>query len=209
MAFISEVEAQEQLGKTIDDIWNIVRSGYEDYVNLYDEKTRLLHCSTTRASIIHDHQVARASSYALEKSAFGTKLLELSKLKILLIHDKFAIRFKKLNVEKQSSNQPTQQVKTFLSQQVLDGMPVTHNLEAGYIQSLDSNEIEVFLTYPSGHKTNPHWNIQLFGDGSIKTEDRGLFDSSDAAYSTDEAANIVPKKSSNVIQIGKVKEDEN
>lgn len=207
MALITESEAQKRLNDKFYDLWSIVNGGFEDYKS-YSEKNRLLHSSTTMATIIHDHQVARASSYAVKNGAFGTKLVELSKLKILVIDEIFAIRFKKLNYEKKSSNQPTQQVKDFLSQNTLDGigLPTTYNLEAGYILTADNNEISgIYLTCPKGHKERPYWSIELMEEAA-ETIEKDIFETPDDIDSSDDVI-IVPKRESIVVPLGKEKDE--
>ena len=208
MAFISKAEVERLLADHINDIWEIVNGGYKDYVDSYDERHKLLHCPTTKASIIHDHQVARAATYAFKNSVFGTKLLEFSKLKILLIGDKFAIRFKKLNPDKKSSNQPTQQVKDFLSQEALPGIHTTHNLEAGYIvNGDDNNDISIYLTCPSSHKTTPYWHVELF-NGKVEQVESELFEHTKEVENSDDEVIIQPKKTqADVIQL-KAKKNE-
>lgn len=200
MALIGESVAIKQLNDKFYDLWSIVNDGFEDY-RKYEEKNRLLHSASTMASIVHDHQVARASSYALKNAAFGTRLRELSKLKILLINGKFAIRFKKFNSEKKSSNQPTKQVIDFLSQNTLDGLglPTTVNLEAGYVLSADGNEISnIYLTCPKGHKSKPYWAIELLRDAS-KTVSKDIFDVVDDEVSQEDEAVIAPRRESDVV----------
>jgi len=209
MAFISKAEVEKQLADQINDIWDIVNGGYSDYVDNYDDRHRLLHNPTTKASIIHDHQVARAATYAFKNSIFGTRFLDYSKLKILLIGDKFAIRFKKLNLDKKSSNQPTKQVKDFLSQETLSGIPVTHNLEAGYVVTGDESDgISIYLTCPSGHKTNPHWHVELL-NGKIGEIEKDLLDYAEELDINDDEAIIQPKKpQADIIEIDKARKNE-
>ena len=208
MALIGDLEVKRDLDDEFYDLWSIINDGFEDYKK-YSEKNRLLHSSSTMASIVHDHQVARASSYVLKNATFGTRLKELSKLKILLLNGKYAIRFKKLNSKKKSSNQPTKQVIDFLSQITPDGLglPTTVNLEAGYVLSADGNEINnIYLTCPKGHKPKPYWVIELMKDAS-KTVLKDLFDVVDDEASQEDEAIIAPRRDSDVIPFVKEKDE--
>ncbi len=207
MALVSESEAREILGARINDLWSIVNGGWEDYEKYYSMKVRLLHCPVTRASIVHDHQVARAAAYAMKAQAFGAKIIDLSKLKILLLDDLFAIRFKKLDAKKFSFNQPTHQVINFRSQNSLDGFPVTYNLEAGYVLTKDESGIsEVSLVCPNGNKNKPYWDMRLEQTGS-KTIFTDIFDDQNEPFDSDDEVEITPKKSADVIEIKRDKNE--
>lgn len=208
MAQIEENQVKELLGEKIEDLWEIVNGGWSDYLKLYPDSAKLLHSSGTRASIVHDHQIARASQYALKNQVFGAALVNLSKMQVLLIDQKFAIRFKKLDSGKKSSNQPTNQVIKFQSQDQLDGLPETFNLEAGYVLSKDEKEVsEIYLVCPNGSKKN-FWAMRLEkGEATTLVSDLFVVNSNLDV----EEAEIAPKKEdTNIIQLDKAKgKDEN
>ncbi len=88
----------------------------------------------------------------------------------------YAIRFKKLDEELISRNQDTTQVRQFMGQIALEGIPTTHNLEAGYVLNPLGTEIaSTNLVCPNGYKNPPYWNIELHDVGYELSEVQDLF----------------------------------
>lgn len=172
MPLISESEAVQQLQVYLEPIRSIIQGGWDDYNDSYKSEHKIIHCSSTRASIIHDHHITRASKFALETG--GVHLVDFAKMKVIFIENRFAIRFKKFNTDKKSSNQPTQQVKEFRFQRQLSGMPQTYNLEAGYILNpLETELSSISIVCPNGGGI--HWDINLTEtDEALKVY--GMFD---------------------------------
>ena len=137
MALISKSKVISDIGLFFPSLRKIVIDGWDDYVNYYSNDQKVIHCPTTRANIVHDHQVQRASIFAIDNSF---DLLDIAGMKILLIGE-YAIRFKKLTDNLLSRNQPTNQVKEFKKQISLPGFSETHNLELGYVLNIDRSEI--------------------------------------------------------------------
>ena len=73
MRSLTEAKAQELLADHLAAIRGIVQGGWNDYHSEYSEKSRLIHTSRTRASLVHDHQVARAQTYAFENQFNGVR----------------------------------------------------------------------------------------------------------------------------------------
>lgn len=166
MPLVSEEKTVEFLKPHLGAIRKIVQGGWDDYLNLYDEALRVVHCSTTRAAIVHSHQIERASHYS--QVADNVRLFDLSKLKILVIDGQFAIRFKKFDEEKRSANQPTKQVEEFRSQGQLPGLPMTYNLEAGYVLDKLATKIEqIHLVCPN--RKGFYWAAELHEDMATQT----------------------------------------
>jgi len=173
MSLISEQEAIRHLQPHISAIRDIIVGGWGDYIAKYPEDVRVLHCPTTRAGIVHDHQIHRASVYAQEAS--GVPLYDLTRLKMLVIDGRFAIRFKKLDNDLRSANLQTKQVREFRSQEQLCGLPQTHNLEAGYLLSELETEIQdVFLVCPN--KSGLYWAAKLEENYQVKQTVFDLFE---------------------------------
>ena len=93
MALISKSKVISDIGLFFPSLRKIVIDGWDDYVNYYSNDQKVIHCPTTRANIVHDHQVQRASIFAIDNSF---DLLDIAGMKILLIGE-YAIRFKKIN----------------------------------------------------------------------------------------------------------------
>ena len=198
MPLISEIEAVALLKDYLQPIHSIVQGGWDDYMNQYDSKARVVHCSTTRASIIHDHQIERASIFTLNGT--DAVMIDISSLKILFIDNRFAVRFKKFDRARRSSNQPTQQVVNFRGQAQLSGLPETHNLEAGYIlNSLETEINSINLVCPNG--PNVYWDIELHDGQAVEQRVQDMFDRPDIVPEEEEGAIVKGKATAKILTI--------
>lgn len=187
MSLVTEQEAITHLRQHLAGVWGIVKGGWDDYLSMYSEAVRVIHDSTTRANIIHAHQIERASRYA--QSVHDVRLADLSKLKVLVIDGKFAIRFKKFDDELRSANHPTRQVVDFRAQEQLAGLPPTYNLEAGYLLNQLETEIHsIYLVCPN--RNGNYWAAELCGESATQTI-FDLFEKQQVAIDDTEEANVV------------------
>ena len=152
----------------------------------------------SQASIAHDLIVEQASRN------LNAQIFDLSGLKLFVIDERAAIRFKKLSEDYLSSNQPTKQVQSFRYQQSLRGVPSVMNLEAGYVLNSISNEIEsINLTCPNGKGI--YWQLSLNGEVH-STNIQDLFDSSANSDNDPEPSIWTPKKSGVIIPFSRTDE---
>ena len=129
---------------------------------------------SARAFAVHDLMVDAAIRSLTEMA----RILDKSGLKLFVFEDTIAIRIKKHDDDLASRNQPTRQVKDFLGQRQLDGVPAVHHLEMGYV--LDPSQTEITstnLVCPNGHGNRPYWHIELQDEG-YQVEVTDLFDRS-------------------------------
>ena len=127
---------------------------------------------SSRATIVHDLIVDGAA----RRLGAVARLIDKAALKLFVFEERICIRFKKHDPDLSSRNQPTKQVKDFLGQRPLDGVPATHHLEVGYV--LDPSETQVVstnLVCPNGHKNRPYWHVELKDEG-YQCEVTDLFD---------------------------------
>jgi hypothetical protein len=127
---------------------------------------------SARATIVHDLIVDRAS----RRLGQLARLFDKAALKLFVFEERICVRFKKHDQDLSSRNQPTQQVKDFLGQRPLEGIPAVHHLEVGYV--LDASETQVVSTNlicPNGHKNRPYWHVELKDEG-YQCEVTDLFD---------------------------------
>src|SRR5260221_7460441 len=109
--------------------------------------------------MVHDFQVTRASEYAAR--APGVRIVESSKLRLIVIADRYASRLKKLDEALMPSKHITDQVRDFRGQRQLPGLPQTCNLELGYVLDRSETEVgQVCLVLPNGPYKNM-WAIDL------------------------------------------------
>ena len=164
MPLIRELEALDGLDAHLFGLRGIVEGGWDDCLSLFQSlpELRVTFTRTTRANVVHDFQIARAAKYA--QSTAGVRLEDRSRLKLLVINDTYAIRFKKLDEDKKPSNHLTDQVRDFRGQYQLPGLPPTHNLEMGYVLDKTQSSIDqVCLVCPNGPISNYWANDLLVG----------------------------------------------
>lgn len=163
--------------KVIDDLpelsvlRTIMLESWHRWMTEIPPVTRIDLCDSARAFVVHSFIKAAAIKH------FGStaKPFDKSKLKLFVIGE-YAIRFKKHDAELVSRNQETKQVKNFMQQLPLTGVPATFNLEAGYV--LDSAGTEIIstnLVCPNGYKNRPYWHVELHDDGYELSDIEDLF----------------------------------
>lgn len=203
MGLITQEEAMAILEPHISALRGIPLDAWAEYHSEIPENLLVAFCSRTRASAVHNLMVKNAAQYAAANSA-TVRLFERQKMAGITIDGRLAIRFKKLDEESLSRNQPTQQVQDFRGQQALDGIDAAHNLELGYVLNQEETEIlEVRVVHPSGQAV--YWWSQL-GDAG---EARGTIELFTPPTGPEPVApRIGPKMPENVVPLRK-KEDEN
>lgn len=199
MDVISDQEAIEALERHFRPLLELMRGGWSDYQAL-SPAIRAAWTTTTRAGVVHDFQVVRASNYASRTE--GIRIAESSKLRLLVIDDRYAIRLKKFDETLMPSNHFTQQVRDFRGQRQIPGLPETCNLELGYVLDRGESEIaKVCLALPNG----PHLNMWAIDLSTIESVgQQRVFDFADhktidEGAEQDESAAIVPKRDSTVV----------
>jgi hypothetical protein len=159
---ISYDAAQTQLAELFDPLWEIVDDAWDDWQTETSPKAKAILTTRSRASNMHDYMVWRARRFCETRDDIEVRVKRL--MCVLVIHTgtaAFAIRFKKLDEDGLSRNQPTKQVQTFRRQDSLDGIPEAHHLEVGYILSRDQSKINAIeMVCPSGEKSNA-WRCEI------------------------------------------------
>jgi hypothetical protein len=137
--------------------------------------------NSTRAIIVHNLTVSEAVKYLDGIAVMHDKWA----LKLFTIRD-YAVRFKKLDTELMSRNQETDQVKAFMAQLPLSGIPAIYHLEVGYVLDKLGTEIaETHVVCPNGFKNAPYWNIELHNDGYELSDVVDLFPENPPPNSSD------------------------
>lgn len=193
MPLIDRDPAIFALGQHLGAIFDILHGGMEDLHALPIEARRGL-TAGTRAGVVHDYQIMRATRYF---SAFDdVRVHELNKLFVFDIGQVVALRFKKFDAALKSCNQSTAQVRDFRSQVQLCGVDAPSNLEAGYI--LDPLEKEIIwagIVCPNNEGF--YWQVELKEAKTINTV-TDIFDQSDVQET---GTTFKPKKTGIVIPI--------
>lgn len=127
----------------------MVTSPWDEYHARIPGDMLVSFCTRSRASCLHNLIIREASRYAAQRE--DVRVFERSLMKGIVIDDRIAIRFKKLDEESLSRGHYTRQVREFRSQRQLDGIDAAHHLEIGYVLNRDETEIaEVRVVCPSG-----------------------------------------------------------
>lgn len=205
MPLIEQVDAIQFLQPHLFGIHGIVSGGWNDYMSCYPDVHRLIHSSITRASIVHDHIIDRASRYLQTQP--GVRLHEVKGLKALVIDDQYAIRFKKLDESGISRNQPTKQVQDFREQIPLPGIHTVYNLEAGYVlDKLETGIAKICITCPNGGRN--YWEYEIQDTGATVSAIRDLFNERPSADELNEPALIVTKHIGHVAPLRRDKDED-
>lgn len=111
---------------------------------------RMIFGARERANCVHAYMVHYAAEYVAV--APGTiRCFKLNQMCGIVIDNKYAIRFKKLDEDSKSRNQPSRQVEEFLSQIELIGIDASHHLEVGYVLNSSATDVlDVRLVHPAG-----------------------------------------------------------
>ena len=135
----SQVEAMDSLDPLLDDIDAICRGAHALYRS-YPADIRLEHDPRAEASCIYAHMLAAAERRITGRD--GVTALDIRGLKLWVVSEAAAIRFKKMDEDGRSRNYPTKQAQAYDKQMQLPGLPAPPlNLVAGYV--LDPTGTEV------------------------------------------------------------------
>ena len=201
MALIDREAALLILGKHLPAFYRAVMGAWDDYRSYPDEK-RLIHSDRSRASLMHDHMVDRASKYAVVERE--VQIVKRQGLYLFVFGAQIAIRYKKFDEDLKTSNQPSKQVREFKNQQQLPGVPAAHNLESGYILSKDAQSVQaVHLVCPSGERS-VSWDV-LLTDSAQETVIANLFEQKIDNEETDPGARVRRREQAKIIRL--VKDD--
>ena len=198
MALIEQQEAIQILEKHFSAFYGCVDGAWQDYVSYPIEK-RVVHSPRSRASLVHDHMVDRATKYAARESE--VQIIEKKGLYLFVFGGHIAVRFKKFDEELKTSNQPSTQVQNFKNQMQLPGVPAAHNLESGYILSNDAQSLAaVHLVCPSG--TGVYWDILLAAESQTGVV-QDLFAKRVEDQEENQGARIIRRNNAKIIPIAK------
>jgi hypothetical protein len=202
MPLMSLADGQLIVGPHFGELFNIISGSWKEYMTDYSTKQRATHCATTRAGIVHDITVERASRYFSEID--DGDVHNLSGLILFTLRgedDLVAIRFKKFDRQLTTRNQPTHQVRDFKRQQQIDALGHAYHLEAGYVLSKDELEVQQYcLVCPNDNDV--FWDIELTATDSV-TKVRDMFE----AQPMDDKVDIVRPKVPTETQKHSAKDD--
>jgi hypothetical protein len=193
---IEQEDAMNLVGRHFTPFYGFIDGAWQDYLT-YPIDKRIVHSLRSRASLVHDHMVDRATKYAAIED--DVRVVNVGGLYLFVVGGKMAIRLKKFDKELKTRNQPTGQVDRFKGQEQLPGVEAAHNLEAGYILSADAQSLAaVHLVCPSG--TGIYWDILLTAQSQTSViED--LFAKKIANDVADEGAKVRRREIAKIVQI--------
>lgn len=150
MPLVSMALALADLDRHLPAFFDIPNGAWDDYHSKISPECQLIFNATARANNVHAFMIERASKYA-EACGGSVKLFRCQQMRGLVIDQRYAIRFKKLDEDNNSRNQPSRQVRRFRDQIEFPDFPKAHHLELGYV--LDNSQtkfLEARLVSPSG-----------------------------------------------------------
>lgn len=189
MPIVNQARAVKDLGQHLPYLDVIVREAWGD-LDALPLNLQLKMSARTRASLIHDFMLDRAAQYAAETG--GVRYFERQSMCGLVVDGRYAIRFKKLDEDGLSRNQPTLQVAEFRNQVELDGIDAAHHLEVGYVMNAFGTEVsDVRVTCPAGRGNA--WSMSIRGE-SVATVIADIF--ADQSIDEVQEAAVVPRQTS-------------
>lgn len=195
MPLIDHDEAINKLTPHFGNIYQSIEDGWKEWKKLPPS----LHAKASarsRASLVHDFIVDNAAK------RIDAKIFSPFELKLFVLSGYISLRFKKFNGLLKSCNQQTAQVKKFRNQELLDGIPAIHNIEAGYVlDEMEQNIDSVHLVCPNGREN--YWQIQLNGNGAMTTIHTDIFDTQNNIDEQEPPATFRRKKSGVIVPIRK------
>jgi hypothetical protein len=189
MSIVDQDRATEDLQSHFHALDDMVRGAWGDVQGL-PSFFQVTMSARSRASLVHDCFLTRASAYA--DSTPGVRYFKRNLMHGLVFDGRYAIRFKKFDEDNRSKNQPTVQVTEFRGQIELDGIDAAHHLELGYVvDSLGIDVVDVRVTCPAGEGNA--WAISISHRGSA-TVLADLFPASGGGADEVEPAEIEPRQ---------------
>jgi len=166
----------------------IVKGALDDYEKLYPPAAKIAHDPSCRAHIKQRHMLTRAFLYAAEHPE-TVKTFECNGLSGIICDQSFAFIFKKLDNELRSSNNTTDQIMNYRSQEDIPGIPAIYKLIAGYKEHDETGEcMGVYVTRPRGYGNN--WRIRI-DDDAVEPTTTPLFEEQNEL---EEEVSITPRK---------------
>ena len=153
-------EEAEPLLRSYQSVFReIVSTAWKEYISIFSEDIRCDTDPRTRASFVFDRMVKHARRLFDGKK--GVRIDNQGDIFLVVLYEKLAIRFKKLNKDKRSRNYPTQQTIDFYEQLGLPNMPTkATRLVVGYQLNNLETEIEaILIVCPNG--SGNAWYIEL------------------------------------------------
>jgi hypothetical protein len=154
----SQQEAEDFLRPYFDRLSNCIRMGFIEFIqnhSAYAYKYEV----RTKANIIRDNIVALSKSEFFSDSEVS--FLQQRHYTLMVIDNRYILRFKKLHSDLTSSNYATPQALNFSLQLEIPGLPPNPlRLDIGYVPDpLMTEIIGIYIVCPNGKV--PRWSIRL------------------------------------------------
>jgi hypothetical protein len=153
-------QAQSDLGPYVARLKSCVERAIREFMgdhapHLYKLETR------TQANILRDYIIANIRAEFPDDEP-GVSHIRKSNLYLLNIHNRYYLRFKKLDRRHRTRNHPTQLSLDFLLQQPLQLFPALEpatNLNVGYQPGVTLASSSVWITCPDGDILDWKWGL--------------------------------------------------
>lgn len=143
-------QAMAELDPFFEVFDEICRGGLSRYQTMYAPEIRIEHDGRTAANCIYSHMAALADQKLT--SLPGVVYLNIRGLKVWVLGERAAVRFKKMDEDGRWQNHTSQQQRDFDAQLSLPGLPHPPlNLVTGYYPNATGTEVErVQVAKPAG-----------------------------------------------------------
>jgi hypothetical protein len=186
---ISEADVRRDLGEHFHALHELVGKAVDTY-NSYPASLKKAHSKRSRASLIHDHFLEHAAAYA-ERRQESVRLVETKHLWVFYFQTGYAMRFKKVDDEKMTAGQLTEQVRNFRSQADVVGIPISTHLDLGYQLTELGQLAHVYIVCPSGIQSNA-WDVEITAT-DVKSVVVNLFPPPKATDEPVTGGKVIPK----------------
>jgi hypothetical protein len=167
----------ELLAPHLKAVRAIIDAADDDYAKHYAAEAKIAHDASCKAHCKQRHMLTRALGYAAANDA-TVKPFKSKNLQGIIIDQRAALIFKKLDSTRRPSNHVSQQIEDYQHQRDILGIPAPIKLIAGYQEDDETGAVlGIFLVRPSGG-TN-RWELRLDGEEVTKVGSQPLFPDDD------------------------------
>lgn len=203
MPFMQRSAAEQFFGPYFEALRDVVVGADDDYKNHYTPAAKVVHDPTCRAKNRSCHMIDRANKLAAMRPR-KIKSFDSQGLQGIVIEDRAAVIFKKMDGDLRTRNNMTDHIEDYLRQQPIDGIEALHYFVVGYTEDQITGEITgVYMTYPNGRGVYYYFTL------SAGAEDGIVEDLFPPEPPSDEPPMLKPKtQPGEVVKFPKKKDDE-
>lgn len=165
MPLLSKTTAIESLRPYLNIVHQCITGAWEDY-SKYPDWTKVAHDQTTRANIINNHMILRATAAFMDDPRI--KIIDMQRQSLFVFDSQISLRLKKLDADLMPQNVVTKQVKRLNGQKELEEIKAAYHLVAGYTLSTFQTKIDgIYLVCPNNKRI--YWELEITNEDIVST----------------------------------------